>query len=57
MTDVDEAKNTPYTLHEVLKDYLKVNSPVSPLPEQNAIILDAPATLLTQVTGVDYNFV
>ena len=56
MTDVDEARNTPYTLHEVLKDYLKVNSPVSPLPEQNAIILDAPATLLTQVTGVDYNF-
>ena len=56
MTDVDEAKNTPYTLHEVLKDYLKKHSPVTPLPEQNAIILDAPSTLLTQVSGVDYSF-
>ncbi|OLY94512.1 2',3'-cyclic-nucleotide 2'-phosphodiesterase/5'-or 3'-nucleotidase, 5'-nucleotidase family [Cnuella takakiae] len=56
MPNVKDAANTPYTLHQVLKDYLKVNSPVSPLPKGNAIILDAPQTLLTQVTGVDYNF-
>lgn len=56
MPNVKDAANTPYTLHQVLKDYLKVNSPVSPLPEGNAIILDAPQTLLTQVTGVDYRF-
>lgn len=56
MPNVKDAANTPYTLHQVLKDYLKANSPVSPLPEGNAIILDAPQTLLTQVTGVDYNF-
>jgi hypothetical protein len=37
-------------------DYLKNNSPVTPSPEKNAIILDAPETLLTQVTGVDYTF-
>lgn len=56
MHDVKDAKNTPYTLHEVLKDYLKIHSPVTPVPEKNAIILDAPATLLTQVSGVDYDF-
>ena len=53
---VSEAQNTPYTLHEVVKEYLKAYSPVSPLPEYNAVILDAPPTLLTQVTGVDYTF-
>jgi sulfur-oxidizing protein SoxB len=53
---VDEAQNTPYTLHQVVKEYLKVHSPVSPLPEYNAVILDAPPTLLTQVSGVDYTF-
>ncbi len=56
MTDVKEAKNMPYSLHMVLKDYLAKHSPVSPLPEGNAVALDAPATLLTQVTGVDYVF-
>lgn len=56
MTGVAEAKNTPYTLHSVLKEYLKEKSPVAPLPESNAIILDAPKTLLSQVTGVDYQF-
>lgn len=54
--NVIDAVNTPYTLHEVLKDYLKKHSPVSPKPEGNAVILDAPATLLSQVTGVDYHF-
>ena len=56
MTGVKEARNTEYSLHQVLKDYLQHHSPVSPLPESNAVILDAPKTLLTQVTGVNYNF-
>lgn len=56
MTGVQEAKNAGYSLHQVLRDYLGVFSPVSPLPEQNAIILDGPSSLLTQVTGVDYRF-
>ena len=55
--NVKEGNNTPYTLHQVMKEYLASNSPVTPKPEGNAIILDAPPTLLTQVTGVDYNFV
>lgn len=53
---VANAQNTEFTLHQVLKDYLKKNSPVTPKPEHNAIALDAPETLLTQVTGVDYQF-
>ena len=57
MQNVKDASNTPFTLHEVLKDYLTTNSPVTPKPEGNAIILDAPSTMLTQVQGVDYQFV
>ncbi len=53
---VADAKNTSYTLHSVLKAYLAANSPVTPTPPMAAKILDAPQTLLTQVTGVDYKF-
>jgi len=56
MRNVANAKNTQYTLHSVMKDYLAANSPVTPTPPENADILDAPQTLLTQVTGVDYQF-
>ncbi|MDQ6763826.1 MAG: bifunctional metallophosphatase/5'-nucleotidase [Bacteroidota bacterium] len=56
ITNVTEGANTPYTLHQVMMEYLAINSPVTPKPEGNAIILDAPPTLLTQVTGVDYTF-
>lgn len=53
---VKEASNTTYTLHSVLKNFLKANSPVTPTPPMAAKILDGPQTLLTQVTGVDYSF-
>lgn len=53
---VAEAKNRGETLHQVMLGYLSVHSPVTPKPQQNAIALDAPATLLTQVSGVPYNF-
>jgi sulfur-oxidizing protein SoxB len=56
MKGVMDPKNTTSTLHSVLKEYLKENSPVTPTPQKNAIILDAPETLLTQVSGVDYTF-
>ena len=55
--NVKDGTNTPFTLHEVIKEYLAKNSPVTPNPERNAIILDAPSTMLTQVYGEDYNFV
>ena len=54
--NVIEGKNLPYTLHVVLKEYLAANSPIDPTPHGDAKILDAPTTLLTQVTGVDYEF-
>jgi len=56
MRNVTNAANTHHTLHSVMKDYLAANSPVTPVPPENADILDAPQTLLTQVTGVDYTF-
>jgi 2',3'-cyclic-nucleotide 2'-phosphodiesterase (5'-nucleotidase family) len=56
MPDVKEATNTSLTLHQAMTDYLAKNSPVTPVPEGNAIILDAPSTMLTQVYGVDYQF-
>jgi len=39
-----------------MKEYLSKNSPVTPTPPKNAIVLDAPQELLSQVTGVDYSF-
>jgi len=54
--NVKEAHNLPFSLHDVLIEYLAKNSPVSPVPPKAAVILDGPQTLLTQVTGVDYQF-
>jgi hypothetical protein len=54
--NVRNAANTSYTLHSVMKEYLFKNSPVTPTPPKNAIVLDAPQELLSQVTGVDYSF-
>lgn len=56
MRNVRNPQNTAFTLHSTIADYLKNNSPVTPFPEKNAIILDGPGTLLSQVTGVDYEF-
>ncbi len=56
MKGVTSAKNTAHTLHTVLKKYLTAHSPVTPIPPLNAKILDSPQTLLTQVTGVPYQF-
>ncbi len=54
--NVTGGQNMPYSLHVVLKEYLAKHSPVSPLPAGAAKMLDAPATLLSQVSGVDYVF-
>jgi sulfur-oxidizing protein SoxB len=53
---VMETENTAFTLHQAMKNYLAENSPVTPTPPLSAVALDAPATLLTQVSGVDYEF-
>jgi len=54
--NVQDAANTEFTLHQTMRDYLAANSPVTPTPRGYAKALDAPQTLLTQVTGVDYVF-
>lgn len=56
MKGVLDAQNTDATLHSLMTEYVKTNSPLTPTPAKNAIILDAPETLLSQVTGVDYQF-
>jgi 2',3'-cyclic-nucleotide 2'-phosphodiesterase (5'-nucleotidase family) len=56
MRNVQELVTTRHTLHSCVKNYLSANSPVEPKPAGNAIALDAPANLLTQVYGVDYQF-
>lgn len=53
---VKEGTNTPYTLHQTMREYLAAHSPVTPIPHGYAKALDAPATLLTQVSGVKYEF-
>ncbi|TDB65901.1 bifunctional metallophosphatase/5'-nucleotidase [Arundinibacter roseus] len=57
MKGVQQAANTAFTLHSMMKDYLQKFSPVTPSLRQDARVLDAPQSLLSQVTGVDYQFV
>jgi 2',3'-cyclic-nucleotide 2'-phosphodiesterase (5'-nucleotidase family) len=56
ITGVKNAKNTNFTLHQVLKEYITANPIVTPSPHGNCIALDASQQLLSQVTGVDYKF-
>jgi 2',3'-cyclic-nucleotide 2'-phosphodiesterase (5'-nucleotidase family) len=44
------------TLHDVIIDYLRENSPVSPKIEGRATATDEPQTLLTQLRGTTYEF-
>jgi S-sulfosulfanyl-L-cysteine sulfohydrolase len=56
MRGVKNVSRAADTLHSILLEYLKVNSPVTPTLPKNADILDGPQELLTQVTGVPYKF-
>jgi S-sulfosulfanyl-L-cysteine sulfohydrolase len=56
---IDKVKNTKnlgINLHNVVEEYLKKYSPVSPKLENRATATDAPPTLLTQLRGYDYEF-
>jgi len=57
MRGVKNTQNTAFTLHSMMKDYLKQFSPVTPALRHDAKVLDAAQTLLSQVHGVDYTFV
>lgn len=56
MENVKEPKVLGITLHTVIEEYLAVHSPISPKLEGRATATDAPATLLTQLIGVGYEF-
>lgn len=49
-------KYNKLTLHDVIIEYLKENSPVSPKVEGRATATDEPQTLLTQLRGTTYDF-
>lgn len=44
------------TMHKVIEEYLAVHSPIAPVIEGRCTATDAPATLLTQVSGLGYEF-
>lgn len=54
--NVKEPKVLGITLHQVIEEYLAAHSPISPKLEGRATATDAAATLLTQLTGVGYEF-
>jgi len=54
--NVQDGENLDFTLHPVLKEYLATHSPVSPLPKGAARALDTTPNLLSQVSGVPYQF-
>ncbi len=56
MMNVHNPVSQGIMLHDVIEDYLAEFSPVSPRLEGRAVATDAPATLLTQVSGVNYQF-
>jgi S-sulfosulfanyl-L-cysteine sulfohydrolase len=53
---VKNPQKTPYLLHDVITEYLKLHSPVSPKIEGRAVATDEPSTLLTQLKGTTYEF-
>lgn len=53
---VNNPETTTLNLHQVITDYLKIHSPVSPKIEGRTIATDQPSTLLTQLQGTSYNF-
>ena len=56
MEGVKEPTKMGATLHSVIEEYLKEFSPIAPKVEGRCIATDAPHDLLTQVTGVGYEF-
>jgi len=46
-----------YLMHDVVREYLSVHSPVAPVVEGRATATDAASTLLSQLEGYDYEFI
>jgi sulfur-oxidizing protein SoxB len=54
--NVQNTKRLGITLHQILKEYLKTHSPVSPKLEGRVVATDEDKFLLTQVKRNDYQF-
>lgn len=50
-------KKLNITLHDILREYLKVHSPVSPSVDGRVVCTDKPITLVSQLEGYDYDFI
>jgi len=56
MEQVKQPTMMKILMHDVIEEYLKVNSPVTPQLEGRATATDEPPTLLTQLKGTSYEF-
>ncbi|THU39864.1 bifunctional metallophosphatase/5'-nucleotidase [Niastella caeni] len=56
MQGVKQPKLLGHTMHKVIEEYLAQHSPIAPIIEGRCTATDAPATLLTQVMGLGYEF-
>ncbi|MCA3749732.1 MAG: 5'-nucleotidase C-terminal domain-containing protein [Rubrobacter sp.] len=54
--NVRNPQTKSFTLHDVIEEYLKVHSPVSPRIEGRVTATDQPQTLLSQLPGTGYEF-
>jgi hypothetical protein len=48
--------NNESYITKTINKVFKTNSPLNPTPAKNAIILNAPETLFSNVTSVDFQF-
>jgi 2',3'-cyclic-nucleotide 2'-phosphodiesterase (5'-nucleotidase family) len=53
---VMNARKLNITLHQIMREYLAVHSPVSPKVERRVTATDVPQNLLSQLEGYDYVF-
>ena len=56
MEGVASPSKLGFSLHQVIREYLAVHSPISPKMEGRCTVTDAPDTLLTQLGGIGYEF-
>ena len=54
--NVADPRRHDVTVHQVLTEYLAAHSPIAPTIEGRAVATDAPADLLTQISGTSYRF-
>lgn len=54
--NIRNPRNMEFTLHDIVREYLKEHSPVAPEIEGKVTVTDAPQDLLSQLADTDYVF-